>query len=166
MSALLALTSEAFHEEVGPHLPASVMRRVLRLQPAIRAVEAALETGALGEGDIEAFVIELLRQYAPGVRFAQDLVLAGIAVALEHRSSPFVERYLELLSRSRVPELSLSPRVAAESIRWRTTNVSRNDRRGYQVGPPAQGFHMIIDDHDARASSDASGSTYFSAEAV
>jgi hypothetical protein len=120
--ALLArLTTDEFALSVGFLLPAPALRRALEATAEVQEVRAALADGRLTDETVREFVTALMRDLQQGQRFSHDLSLAALAVALEHRPTPFAEEYLLGLSRLELAELSTSIRIARECSRQRRT---------------------------------------------
>lgn len=116
---------------------ASALRRGLARSAEVRAVREAVETGALTEGMMRAFVSGLMAELTTGESFAHDHTLSALAVVLEPLDLSFAEEFLQDLSRLRLAEMGMSVRVARECLKHRsqqsvrtkgmvTAQVSRN----------------------------------------
>lgn len=113
------LLSDEFQARLGGVSTAPALRRLLARTPEVLELQKALAEQTLPEDAVESFVAGLLKELRPGTRFAHDLVLAAVAVALENRQTPFTARYLHDLADLRLAELSTSIRVAAEVLKNR-----------------------------------------------
>jgi hypothetical protein len=113
------LLSDEFQATLGGLSTPSAIRRLLARTPEVHELQQALQEEAITEDAIESFVAALLKDLRPGSRFAHDLVLAAIAVALENRQTAFADRYLQDLANLRLAEMSSSIRVADEVIQHR-----------------------------------------------
>jgi len=116
LNVLDALSSEEFEVGLGPILPARALRRRLLRMPQVRAVSDALSRQTITDDDIGAHVSRLFSDFRAGERFEHDLALAALAVVLESRGTRFAEDFLAKLSRFRLAEMPVSPRVAAECV--------------------------------------------------
>jgi hypothetical protein len=144
MNLLDALSSEEFEVDVGPLVPAPLLRRRLLGMSEVRAVSKALSGQTLTDEDIGIHVSRLVREFQPGKRFEHDLALAALAVALETRATKFAQDFLETLSGFRLVEMPMSPRVAAECQAHRELQVPKIQVRNVVLGKPPQGCSLTV----------------------
>jgi hypothetical protein len=126
------LKSEDFALTVGFLVPSPALGGKLRATREVQEVIAALAEGRLTDEEVRAFVSMLLADLRQGERFAHDLALAALAVALEGRTTALAQEYLQELADLERAEMSTSIRVARECLRQR---VCLGGRR--QEGPVA-----------------------------
>lgn len=113
------LQTDEFSDAVGFVLPPAPMRRTLQFNQSVREVQSALRYGSATDKDVQEFVAALLMDFRPGEVFQHDIVLAALAVALEHWQHPFAESYLLDLARVERAEFRCSFRVARECLKAR-----------------------------------------------
>jgi|GEM_PF-2087532 len=127
------LKSDEFQAKTGFVATAPALRRLLLRTPEVRALRQALISGALTERRIQAFVRSLLSTLRSGVPMQHDLALAALAVALEKRGTAFAGEYLHTLASLQAAEMSMSIRVARESLKSRTS-LSGTERTFIRAG--------------------------------
>jgi hypothetical protein len=116
--ALIDLTSDEFRLSLGVVTSAAAPRRCLQRSPYMHRLRAALRFEIVSESGIRRFVSELSARFQRGAMFFDEPALAAIAVALETRSSPFVDEYLNDLAKlGRIAEFHLAPGVAVLCLR-------------------------------------------------
>jgi len=115
MSQLQRLLSHELQEAAFPISTAEGLQAFLRSRPEVVGLRTALACGELTAPEVEEFVRELLRSFAAGRKFSDEIVLAAIAVAVETLPGRFSEEYLGALSTLRIKEMPLAPRVASLS---------------------------------------------------
>jgi len=93
----------------------------------VTALRYGIRSGAIGEEDIHEFIAEILHNFAPGVRYAEDIAVCALAVALEDHYSRFAEEYLIDLASVRSRELSFASRIAAECLKHRKAAPVQRD---------------------------------------
>lgn len=92
------LSTEEFDIQVGPIGPAPALRQRLRSMPQVQAVIKALSEGKLTELDVSNHVGGLCKDFRTGERFAHDLALSAMAVAMEDWEADFAEGSLRILT--------------------------------------------------------------------
>jgi hypothetical protein len=75
-----------------------------------------MSTGEVTDEELRAFVDTLVESWRPDQHFEFDDTLAGIAVAIEKRSTPFVEEFLGDLARVKRIEFHRSAAVAQATL--------------------------------------------------
>jgi hypothetical protein len=88
------------------------LRRQLLGSEAVAAVRMAIGCGVLTENTASSFVNDMLRNLKKGERFPHESALAGLAVAIEDRYTPFADHYLKSLASLKLSEMVLSIGVA------------------------------------------------------
>jgi len=102
-----------------------VLRKALLRTKEVSAVRDALRQEAITDDAVRRFVHLLLRDLRPGERFAHELAVAALAVALERWATEFADEFLDDLSRLRLAEMSTCIRVARECSKNRVHNSSK-----------------------------------------
>jgi hypothetical protein len=128
------LASDGFQSVFGSVSTTQALLRVLRRTPAVRQVRESLASEQLSDGDLRAFVAELLHAWSPGRLFPHDVALAAIAVVLESRFTSFADEYLHDLARLRAPEVPKATRVARLCLEARHSS-SQNVANRFLVAP-------------------------------
>lgn len=113
------LLTDEFTDSIGFILPPAPLRRVLQRSVDVRQLGASVRYGQTTEKDIREFVSKLLAEFRPGELFRHDIVLAALAVAMEHWGSAFAEEFLIDLARVQRPEFRVSFRIARECLKAR-----------------------------------------------
>lgn len=121
MSSILLqrLTTDEFADSIGFVLPPAPLRRVLQHSPVVQQVSTALRYGQITGEDVRNFVGQLLLEFRQGELFRHDIVLAALAVAMDHWRNSFAEEYLIDLARIQRPEFRASTRIARECLKAR-----------------------------------------------
>lgn len=122
------LRSEEFALSVGFLSTAAPLRRFLVKRSEVAAIRQALAQGAITDDVLRRFVSGLMSDLRPGERFAHELTLAALAVALESRATDFAEEFLHDLASLRVAEMGLCIRVARECLKRRTSLINNRSR--------------------------------------
>jgi len=132
---LEALLSEGFQAEAGMLTSWQGMRRFLLKSKTVSDLRDSIARGAVTENAIQRFVDHLGDDFEKGKQFPHELALGALAVALEERSTPFVDHFLLDLARLNIIEMSLCPFVARESRkRWATLpRTKQNENRFEQT---------------------------------
>ena len=112
MNLLDHLRSREFLDSLGYDVPADVMRVVIRGNDAFAQFQNQYRQGEITDAEIEGFVHSLMETFRRGQKFPFDRTLAFLVVALERITTPFVRTFISDLSRIRVAEIQLAPRVA------------------------------------------------------
>ncbi|MBN1590372.1 MAG: hypothetical protein JW888_12730 [Pirellulales bacterium] len=110
----------------------------LHTRPEVHAIQESFRQGALTEGTIRRFVVELLQDLHSGIRFPHELAICALAVALESRATDFAEEFLLDLARLRTAEMSLSIRVARECLK-RRMELPRTKGKVFRLGKVSNG---------------------------
>src|SRR5690242_292337 len=121
MEALQSLVSDEFLISFSFISTPTALQRALRRSKYVNDLEEALKSGSITEQTIKNFATDLLKTLKAGETFQYDLTLAGLAIALERRSSDFAEEYLHDLSKLKLAEMPMSIRVARECLKSRLT---------------------------------------------
>jgi len=111
VSVSLAGTNEALHS-------------ILDRSPVVEELRQSLQSEAVADEEVRAFVNGLLRTFRPGVLFAYDLVLAAIAVALCRRRTRFASEYISDLAQLKSSELRRAVAIA-RLVRRNRSHASR-----------------------------------------
>lgn len=123
MSVLHQLRNESFETVAGSISTGEGLRDFLSQRPEVLNVRRALETGSIVLEEIQLFVQHLLQQFRANERFADDYVLAALAVVLESFPGRFADDFLCDLSALHIREIPLAPRVARLAMRQREASV-------------------------------------------
>lgn len=124
MTALGNLQNEEIQTKGFVISTAEALKAFLKYRPEVVGLRKAIEAGEVTQTDIEEYVAELLRSFSSGKKFAHEIDLAAISMALETFPGSFAEEYLEDLSRLQIQELALAPRVARLCLARRRKVVS------------------------------------------
>jgi hypothetical protein len=103
-------------------------------------------------------VDDLLRVLKKGERFPYESALAGLAVAMEERFTPFADSYLATLASLKLSEMTLSIGVANLSLQQRPARTIRVDlgpheedeSSDYLEIPQSRWLSSPADEHDLR----------------
>lgn len=112
LSSLEFLISDEFEDQIGPNVPAPLLRQILSENEHVKRLRHLFEEQILTDRVVQEFVTRLVEQFRLGERFPYDLALSAIAVVVETHSTLFSDDYIETLSCLKFQELPLSPRVA------------------------------------------------------
>ena len=124
MNALRDLQNEDIRTKGSVISTAEALRAFLQYRSEVISLRKAVEGGEITPTDIRDYVDELLRSFSTGIKFAYEIDLAAISMALETFPGPIAEEYLEDLSRLKIRELPLAPRVARLCLTRRRKVVS------------------------------------------
>jgi len=125
IDVLERLESDELAVEVGFVDTPEVLRKALLRTKQVSAVREALRQEAITDDSVRRFVNSLLRDLRVGERFAHELAIAALAVALERWSTKFADEFLYDLSRLRLAEMSICIRVARQCSKNRVHNTCR-----------------------------------------
>lgn len=98
---------------------------ILKRRPEVADLRHAVDEGSVTWRDLREFVAALFRKFTPAKKFVGDVCLCALAVALETQPSAEAEGFLQELSRIRIRELPMSPRVATIALRNRSHILTR-----------------------------------------
>jgi hypothetical protein len=128
------------------------VRRYLSARREVLALREALITGAITFEDLEEFVRDLVAHFVRGTRSPIDVVLAAIAVAVEPLPLVSFKDFLEDLSRTKIAEMPMAPRVARLSLYWRSNRFAQSTDRDLTIAnlttppwPPREDRPVRID---------------------
>lgn len=124
MNALGNLQNEEIQTKGFVISTAEALKAFLKYRPEVLSLRKSIEAGEVTPTDIKEYVDELLRSFSTGKKFAHEIDLAAISMALETFPGNFAEEYLEDLSRLKIQELPLAPRVARLCLARRRKVVS------------------------------------------
>lgn len=124
MDALRDLQNEEIQTKGFVISTAEALRAFLEHRPEVASLRKAIEVGEVTSTDIKEYVNELLRSFSTGKKFAHEIDLAAISLALETLPGTFSAEYLEDLSRLQIQELPLAPRIARLCLARRHKVVS------------------------------------------
>ena len=116
---LLRLMADDFTDSIGVVLPTVPLRQVLQRSNDVRRLLAAVRFRQVTATDVREFVSQLLKDFRSGEVFQHDIVLAALAVVMEHWNEPFAAEYLVDLARIKHPEFRASSRMARECLKAR-----------------------------------------------
>ena len=119
MNTLNALQGDDIQAKGFSISTAEALRSFLRELSEVISLRSAITTGEITPTDIKKYVNELLRSFCAGKKFANEISLAAIAVAMETLPGPFAEEYIKDLARLRIQEIPLASRVARLSLSQR-----------------------------------------------
>lgn len=88
------------------------LRKALRKHDYVIAIRRAINEGAITPEYITKYVSDLFSGFKKGLLFPHEHVLSAFAVALETSPLEIAEDYLLDLSKLRIMEMPISPRVA------------------------------------------------------
>lgn len=88
------------------------LRAALKRTQSAKTLHRAFVLGTIPIDSVSDYVQELTGQFERGVRFPYEPELCLLAVVLEESNSPIADQFLKDLSRVRVAELPMSPKVA------------------------------------------------------
>lgn len=124
MNALGNLQNEEIQTKGFVISTAEALKAFLKYRPEVILLRKAIEAGEVTPTDIKEYVDALLRSFSRGKKFAHEIDLAAISMALETFPGTFAKAYLEDLSRVQIRELALAPRVARLCLARRQKVVS------------------------------------------
>jgi hypothetical protein len=124
MNAFRDLQNEDIRTKGSVISTAEALRAFLQYRSEVISLRRAIERGEITPNDIKDYVHELFRSFSTGIKFAYEIDLAAISMALETFPGPFAEEYLKDLSRLQIRELPLAPRVARLCLARRRKVVS------------------------------------------
>lgn len=124
MNALRDLQNEDIQTKSSVISTAEALRAFLQYRFEVVSLRKAVEAGEITPTDIKEYVDELLRSFSTGTKFLYEIDLAAISMALETFPGPFAQEFLEDLSRLKIQELPLAPRVARLCLTRRRKVVS------------------------------------------
>ena len=130
-NVLEMLRSDEFALSAGFLSTPGPLRRFLAKSREVAAIRQALKQGAITEETLRRFVAGLMSDLRAGERFAHELPLAALAVALETRATDFAEEFLRDLVSLRLVEMGLCTRVARECLK-RRTSLTRSKSRSFE----------------------------------
>lgn len=136
MNALLSLRQDAFLRAASTVSSGEGLRAFLRRRPEVVALRKQLISGQLSPSDISGFVGELLCDLERGKKFAEEVILAAIAVAIETLPGDFASSYLADLANLHIREIPLAPRVAASALARRRSIVIETTERTRKFAVP------------------------------
>jgi hypothetical protein len=125
IDVLEKLKSDELSVAVGFVDTPEVLRKALLRTKEVSDVREALRQGAISDDTVRRFVHVLLRDLRLGERFAHELAIAALAVAIERWATKFADEFLGDLSRLRLAEMSTCIRVARECSKNRVQNSSK-----------------------------------------
>ena len=131
------LGSDDLHDAIICYSTPAAIRRVLNRRLEIIDIRMALQNGSLTDDEIRQRIVELMQGFHPGERFAGDLELAALAVAVERRSTDFAEEFLRDLASLRLRELILSAGIARLILHTRR-DLAKNESRVIKLGEPVR----------------------------
>lgn len=138
MNILETLLSDEFQIAVGFVGTPWAVHQVLSRTPQVHAIRQGLRQGAITEETIRRFVARVLSDLRRGERFAHELALAALAVALQTRPTDFAEEFLHDLSRLQLAEMSLCIRVARLCL-VRRVSLTRATAKQFNAGTAQEG---------------------------
>jgi hypothetical protein len=97
------------------------LREWLSRQPEVLETIDDIRAGALTEIEVSDCVDKLTNYFQRGTNFPWDIALASLCVAIERVPGIFYEGFLKDLAAVRVLEMPISPRVAAECLKQRSS---------------------------------------------
>jgi hypothetical protein len=128
------LTSDEFILSAGLVSTPEALRRFLLRSHAIHGIRESLRQGLITDETIREFISSLMKEFSVGRRFAHEMALAALAVALERRPTNYAEEFLSDLAKLRLAEMPLCIRVARECLKHRAT-VARNAHKDFSACP-------------------------------
>jgi hypothetical protein len=123
MDTLDRLRSRSIAELVLLITDPEAIWNALRRRPEIIEIKKQMRTLAIPQSRLRGFVRNLLADFRQGRRFPHEHVLAALAVVLDSVPSAFADEFLRDLSRLKVQEFPISPRIAKVAVRKRNERV-------------------------------------------
>ena len=139
MRELDDLRSVPFQNLASSISTAEGLRTFLSSRPEVLSLRRAVATEAVGAQELREFIRTLLRGFTPNRRFADDVSIAAVAVAIETHPAPFAQEFLDVLGRLVAAEAPLAPRVARICLRERRSRVSGLTTRNVTISSPVPG---------------------------
>jgi hypothetical protein len=136
--SLEKLLSTQFDDAVGVILPTRALR--LQLQPLVKEVEKAIRWKEIDEPQFREFVGQLAESAIASEPKPADLALAALAVAVERIPFEFTEEFLCDLASLRLPQLSISARMARECL-TEYYQLPSNEFRAFRFASEVQVKH-------------------------
>ena len=151
MNVLETLCRDALAELAMIVAMPSALRQKLKIRPEVNDLRQAITQNAVTQDDIELFVQNIMRDFVPGTRFIHEPALAALSVAIEYIPGTFAQDLLEDLSRTRILEMPLSPRVAEICLQKRRTEIAGFSIATYILGllPSVEQFSLDSTPHQS-----------------
>ena len=114
--ALEAIRSDDFFVRYGYVAGTTALRRLLYSAGDVIRLKTALRQREIADEELSRFVSVILDSWRPAEHFGFDLSLAALAVAVELRSTPFVNEFLEDLAKIKRVEFHRSATIAKATL--------------------------------------------------
>jgi hypothetical protein len=136
MHELDDLRSVAFQDTASSISTAEGLRVFLSSRPEVISLRRAIVTEAIGADELREFIRTVLLGFTPNRKFADDVSIAAVAVALETHPAAFAQEFLDVLARIVAAEVPLAPRVARLCLRERRNRLSGLTTRTSTISSP------------------------------
>ena len=125
MYRLSSLSDEKFISRFEQISSIEGITHALRRSIEVKSLNSALSEEAVGEGELDLFIRDLLGAFVAGEQFRFQITLAGIAVACEKINKAFARQFIDYLAGIQLSELSVAAIVAKYGQRAITKTVSK-----------------------------------------
>ena len=139
MRELDDLRSVPFQDLASSISTAEGLRAFLTSRPEVLSLRRAVATEAVGAQELREFIRTLLLGFTPNRKFADDVSIAAVAVAVETHPASFAQEFLDVLGQLVAAEIPLAPRVARICLRERRRRVSGMTTRQLTISNPVPG---------------------------
>lgn len=128
-----ALTNEDIADLAMVVATPEALATLLKRRHEVIEVRRAFDRGSITSDEVRHFISHTLGRFEAQKKFAGDIILSALAVALETNASEFAEEYLQELSRLKLRELPMSSRVANAALRSRGKVLSSKTTRKFRL---------------------------------